>query len=338
MRRHLIPLFLVLTLIVAILPASAIAHPGKTDANGGHTCRTNCQQWGLTDGEYHYHNKDGSIRRATDKKSAQKSTGAALILPKKQAAGTLQVYYLDVGQGDSTLIRTPKNQYILIDAGDNDKGKDVVTYLKHLGVKQLDVVIATHPDADHIGGLDDVIHAFPVQAVYAPKVSHTTQTFKDFLLAVKKQKLTIKTAKTGVDIPLAGMTAKFVGPVNEYGNELNEWSAVLRLQYKDTSFLFTGDAEQKSEADMIKSGANLSADVLKVGHHGSTTSTSQKFLNAVKPAHAIISAGTGNKYGHPTKDILTRLKKANSKIYRTDQQGTVTAISDGKKITFVTAR
>ncbi|MBG9795428.1 competence protein [Paenibacillus dendritiformis] len=307
MRKAYVSIALVFSLLCALFSPALLAHPGKTDANGGHTCRTNCARWGLKDGEYHYHNKDGSIRKADKQKSTQKEAGTSQILPQKQKAGTLQVYYLDVGQGDSTYIRTPQGQHILIDGGDNDKGQDVVAYLKHLGVKQLDVVIATHSDADHIGGLDDVINAFKVNAVYAPKVSHTTQTFEDFLKAVKKQKLGIKTAKSGVTIPLEGVTAEFIAPVKEYGKDLNEWSAVLHLKYK-------------------------------VGHHGSDTSTSQKFLSAVQPTYAVISAGMDNKYGHPKKTTLDRLKKAKVKTFRTDTQGTITAISDGKKIKFETVR
>ncbi|WP_374019580.1 ComEC/Rec2 family competence protein [Paenibacillus thiaminolyticus] len=256
----------------------------------------------------------------------------------QQPVGTLEVFYLDVGQGDSTLIKTPKGQHILIDGGDNHKGKDVVEYLESLGITQLDVVIATHPDADHIGGLDTVIDAIPVKSVYAPKVSHTTKTYRDFLMAVKNRGLKIKTAKAGLDIPLEGVTAEFVAPVAEYGKDLNAWSAVLRLTYGNTSFLFTGDAEARSEADMLKQPETLHADVLKVGHHGSDTSTSQEFLDAVQPAYAVISAGMDNKYGHPKKVVMNRLKKAGVEIYRTDKQGTITAISDGKNIRFETTR
>ncbi len=162
-------------------------------------------------------------------------------------------------------MRTPQGQHILIDGGDNDKGQDVVAYLKHLGVKQLDVVIATHPDADHIGGLDDVRNTFKVGAVYAPKVSHTTQTFEDFLKPSKRKNWD----KDGQEWSHHSATAEFVAPVKEYGKDLNEWSAVLHLKYKETSFLFTGDAEAKSETDMLEQANKLRADVLKAGHHGS---------------------------------------------------------------------
>ncbi|SMF88114.1 DNA internalization-related competence protein ComEC/Rec2 [Paenibacillus uliginis N3/975] len=259
-------------------------------------------------------------------------------LQQEQASGTLRVYYLDVGQGDSTLIQTPKGQHILIDGGDNHKGDEVVDYLKQLGVKSLDAIIATHPDADHIGGLDTVIDAIPVKSVYAPRVSHTTNTYKDFLLAVKNSGLKIKTAKVGLTLPLDGITAEFVAPVAEYGKDLNAWSAVLRVQYGNTSFLFTGDAEARSEKDMLKSPKLLKVDVLKVGHHGSDTSTSQDFLNAVRPTYAVISAGKDNKYGHPKSAIINRLKRAKVTVYRTDTQGTITAVSDGKTIKFDTVR
>ncbi|BFH70771.1 MAG: ComEC/Rec2 family competence protein [Paenibacillus dendritiformis] len=256
----------------------------------------------------------------------------------QQPAGTLEVCYLDVGQGDSTLIKTPKGQHILIDGGDNHKGQDVVEYLKKIGVTELDAVIATHPDADHIGGLDTVIDAIPAKSVYAPKVSHTTNTYKDFLMSVKNRGLKIKSAKAGLEIPLEGVTAKFVAPAAEYGKDLNAWSAVLHLSYGKTSFLFTGDAEARSESDMLEHPKKLKADVLKAGHHGSDTSTSQEFLDAVQPTWAVISAGADNKYGHPKKVTMNRLTKAGVKIFRTDRQGTITAISDGKTITWTTTK
>lgn len=266
------------------------------------------------------------------------TTAASQPVPEKHAPGSLQVFFLDVGQGDSTLIRTPKGQHVLIDGGDNHKGDDVVAYLKQLGVKSLDAIITTHPDADHIGGLDTVIDAIPTKSVYAPRVSHTTNTYKDFLLAVKNRGLKIKTAKAGLSLPLDGVTAEFVAPVADYGKDLNAWSAVLKVKYKDTSFLFTGDAEERSEVDMLKQPEKLRSDVLKVGHHGSDTSTSQEFLNAVNPTYAVISAGKDNKYGHPKSAIINRLKKSKVTVYRTDTQGTITAVSDGTKIKFETMR
>lgn len=331
------------------MPVLAEAHPGRTDANGGHYCRTNCAKWGLENGEYHYHNGGGSNSKpAATAKPAVKPTAKptakpvatpapTLVLPKKQNVGTLQVYFFDVGQGDSTLIRTPNNQYVLIDGGNNDQGKNVVKYLNALGVKTLDAMVATHPDADHIGGLDDVLKALDVKAVYAPKVSHTTETYKDFLTAVKNEGRTIKVVTKGVIIPLTGVEAKFLAPIRTYGDNLNDWSAVLKVSYKNKSFLFTGDAEKASENDMLADGMNLKADVLKIGHHGSSSSTSKAFIDAVKPQYAVISVGKNN-YGHPDSGILTRLKNANTSVLRTDQKGTITAISDGNKITFTSTK
>lgn len=255
--------------------------------------------------------------------------------PSKSGAAKssqLNVYYFDVGQGDSILIQTPKGENILIDGGNNDKGDDVVRYLKTLHVTDLTAVIATHPDADHIGGLDTVLQNVVVKSVYTPKVTHSTQTYEDFLEAVKQEGLKLKEAKAGVTLGLTGAAAKFVGPVKSYGNEMNDWSAVVKVTFGSNSFLFTGDAPIRSEEDMIAAGEDLRADVLKVGHHGAHTSTSQSFLSAVKPKYAIISVGKGNRYGHPTDEILNRLKQNGIKIYRTDEMKTILAISDGKNV------
>ncbi|GMK47640.1 competence protein ComEC [Paenibacillus glycanilyticus] len=259
--------------------------------------------------------------------------------PTKPEKGKLSVYFLDVGQGDATYIKTPNGDDILIDGGNNNYGDDVVNDLKKLGVDDIEVMISTHPDADHVGGLDAVLTAFKVESVYAPKVSHTTQTFKDFLNAVKTEKLTIKEAKAGIKLPLKGIDATFVGPTKAYAkSDLNDWSAVLRIVNGKNSFLFTGDAETKSETDMIASKVTLKADVLKVGHHGSDTSSSAAFVKAVAPKYAVISVGAKNSYGHPTQTTLSTLKNAKATVYRTDKNGTITFVSDGTKITVKTEK
>ncbi|MFC5529750.1 MBL fold metallo-hydrolase [Cohnella yongneupensis] len=348
MKKHFTAIIVTILLVSGALGVlgSVYASPGRTDANGGHTCRTNCAKYGLKDGEYHYHNADGSITK-TPPKTPPKATEPSETKPsaplkadklKPPANGKLSVYFLNVGQGDATYIHTANGDDILIDGGKNEAGPIVVDYLKQLGVKDIEVLISTHPDEDHVGGLDTVLQKLVVKSVYAPKVSHTTDTFKDFLLAVKNEGLTIKEAKAGVAIPLKGVTAKFAGPTKAYGDDLNDWSAVLHLAFGKTSFLFTGDAEAKSEADMIAAKATLKADVLKVGHHGSNTSTSAAFLKAVAPKYAVISVGAGNTYGHPKKTILDRLASAKVTTYRTDTKGTVMAVSDGTKLTFGTVK
>lgn len=260
--------------------------------------------------------------------SNHKSTAS---LPK----GKLKVYFFDVGQGDSMLIQTPKGENVLIDGGNNDKGDDVVRYLRQLHVSQLDDVIATHPDADHIGGLDTVLENLKVKNVYAPRVVNTTRTYEDFLLAVKNSRLKIKQAKANVDLGLRGASMKFVGPVKDYHEEMNDWSAVVKLSYGEKgTFLFTGDAPIRSEEDMIATHQDLSSQVLKVGHHGSKTATSQAFLDAVKPKYAIISVAKVNSYGLPSDEVINRLKANHIQIFRTDEMKTILAVTDGHSIEF----
>lgn len=256
------------------------------------------------------------------------------IQPVDAAAKEMKVHFIDVGQGDSIYIHTAAGENILIDAG-NGKGTATINYLKKQKVRTINYLISTHPDADHMGGLNDIVNNFNVKTIYAPKVSHTTQVYKDFLTAVKKKKLTIKTARRGVKIPVKGVTATFLAPVKDYGKtDLNNWSAVLKLTYGKKSFLFTGDAETKSENDMIQSKQNLKADVLKVGHHGAKTSTNNAFLQKVKPSNAIISVGKKNNYGHPTSTVLNNLKSNKVNVYRTDKQGTIIAVTNGSSLKF----
>lgn len=272
---------------------------------------------------------------------------SAVIYPNSSDAATkpkpkpMTVHFINVEQGDATYIKTPNGDDILIDAGNKGKGDEVVAFLKKQKVDDIEVMIATHPDADHVGGLDEVLAAYKVEAVYAPKVSHTTQAYKDFLTAVKKEKLTIKTAKSDVEVVLndKSIKAKFIGPVKEYGkSDLNNWSAVLHVNYNKNNFLFTGDAESQSEKDMIAKKYITKVDVLKVGHHGSKDSSTQAFLDLAKPTYSIISVGPKNAYKHPTAETLKRLTKLKSTIYRTDQKGTITAVSDGQKITITTEK
>ncbi len=258
-------------------------------------------------------------------------SGAFLVMPHSEvsAASSIKVHYIDIGQGDAIYIKMPSGEDVIIDGGNKGKGDAIVAYLKKQKVDDIEVLISTHPDADHIGGLDEILDAYRVENIYAPKVKHTTQAYKDFLQAVKREGKTIKTAQMGVSLPIKGVSAKFVGPVKSYSNsDLNNWSAVLHVTYKKNTFLFTGDAEHVSEKDMMAKKQTLRADVLKVGHHGAKTSTSSTFLNTVKPKHAIISVGK-NSYGHPTSEVVTNLKRQKVNTLRTDINGTIIITGNG---------
>ncbi|MCX5780275.1 MAG: MBL fold metallo-hydrolase [Firmicutes bacterium] len=254
------------------------------------------------------------------------------------STGILKVHFIDVGQGDAILVQTPAGQNLLVDAGENDYGDVVVKYLISQGVKDLDIVVGTHTHSDHIGGLDKVIRSFPVQAVYMPKVTQNTQSFQDVLAAVKNRGLKVTTAQAGVMIPLAGLDCRVLAPVAASYEELNDYSAVIRLAYGSQSFLLTGDASSVSEDQLLNSGVNLQSTVLKVGHHGSYSSSGSSFLAAVAPQFAVISLAAGNDYGYPHKVTLDRLAEAGIKIYRTDQNGTIVFSTDGNSMQVSTAR
>ena len=269
------------------------------------------------------------------------SVPATVPQPSFTPDNTLQVSFIDVGQGDSELITLPDGKTILIDAGEAKTADALIRSIQSLGAGRLDYIIGTHPHADHIGGMAKVIDAFDVGAVYLPKVEHDTKTFENLLLAVKEKGLKINTAKAGVILlNEAGVRAEFLAPCADKYKDLNNYSAVLRLTYQDVSFLFMGDAEQESERQIIKQASEgaLSANVIKLGHHGSSTSSSKAFLEAVSPSIAVISCGEGNSYGHPHAETLQTLDRLGITVYRTDESGTVTVSTDGTALQVQTQR
>ena len=272
----------------------------------------------------------GSAENGEFLPEAQNDTVYALVGDE----GELRVSFIDVGQGDSEFIELPNGETLLIDAGTNETGADVVNYIESLGYSSIDYVVGTHPHEDHIGGLDDVIRTFDVESVYMPKVTADTKTFEDVLDAVDEKGLTINTAKAGVTLVDGDrLSVKMLAPVLDEYDNTNDYSAVIKVVYGDTSFLFTGDAEEYAESLIT---GDVSADVLKVGHHGSSTSTGEAFLERVSPSYAVISCGLGNSYGHPHIETMEKLGSLGIPVLRTDEMGTVVAESDGTEINIKT--
>lgn len=251
-------------------------------------------------------------------------------------AGTLTVTWLDVGQGDAAVIQCG-GQSMLIDGGKPEKSSYIYAWLQQHGLSYLDVIVATHVDADHIGGLSGALNYASVGTAYCPVTTGTTETFQSFVkyLAQQGKQITVPTAVE--TFALGGAQVQILGPLHR-AEDSNDNSIVLKVSFGATSFLFTGDAERAEEQDLLNAGVNLQSTVLKVGHHGSDTSTSYPFLRAVAPQYAVISVGAGNSYGHPTEAVLSRLRDAGVTTFRTDMQGEITAVSDGQTINFSTAK
>ena len=246
--------------------------------------------------------------------------------------GEMEVHFIDVGQADCALLASG-GHFMLIDGGNNDDAEHIVTYLQNAGVKKLDLVVGTHPHEDHIGSLDAAIEAFDIGAVYMPDVSADTETYRDVLDAVKGKGLQIQHPVPGDVLDFNGLPVEIFGPVKEYSN-LNNHSIVLRVSVGETAFLFTGDVEIEGEYDILEQGFDISADVLKVSHHGSSGSSVEEFLAYTDADYAVISVGEGNIYDHPEAVTLKRLQNYGMEIYRTDKQGTIVCDTDGKNISF----
>ncbi len=247
----------------------------------------------------------------------------------------LMVHFVDVGQADCILIECG-SEFAIIDGGNKDDGQLVVSYLEQQGVQELSAVICTHAHEDHVGGLPSVLSVYPTAAVYAPTRTYSSNIFDDFLYYTDQQRLEVTIPAPGDTLTVGDAVLTVLGPVQSYA-ETNDTSIVVRLDYGETSFLFTGDMEVAAENDMLDYWADtgtFDVDVLKVGHHGSDTSTGYRFLNAVMPTYGVISVGEGNSYGHPNDEPLSRLKQAGVVILRTDKLGAITANSDGFEIAF----
>lgn len=256
--------------------------------------------------------------------------------PEIPEDSNFEIHFIDVGQGDCALLLCD-GATMLIDGGDSSASSKVYAYLKAHNVDTLDYIVATHPDADHIGGLSGALNYAAAKVAYCPVTEHDTKTFANFEKYLNAQDVSITVPTAGDTFSLGSASVQILGPQKDY-EDTNDLSIVLRVVYGETSFLFTGDAERTAEADILEAGYDLSSTVLKVGHHGSDSSTSYPFLREVMPQYAVISVGKDNSYGHPTENTLSKLRDAEVKVYRTDLQGTIICTSDGQTVTFTTEK
>ena len=260
-------------------------------------------------------------------------TSDAMALPTDS---DFVIHFIDVGQADAALV-VCDGKTMLIDGGNVEDADLIYTYLKKQSVSHLDYVVCTHAHEDHVGGLSGALTAATAGTVYSPVTDYNSNAFRKFAAKAEERAGGLTVPVAGQVFSLGAASVTVVGPLKAY-EETNDTSIVLRIVYGETSFLFTGDMESSAEADLLDAGAVLQSTVLKVGHHGSSTSTSYRFLREVAPKYGVISVGVGNQYDHPNEDVLSRLRDADVLLYRTDMQGDVVCVSDGVTVTFYTAK
>jgi len=262
--------------------------------------------------------------------------GGSVERQTSHADDILQVHYIDVGQADCIYLSCGEDN-MLIDGGNVDDSDLVVSYLLDQGVTELDYVVNTHAHEDHVGGLPAVLAVFEAGQVWCPVEEYDTACFEDFLYYVDQQRLELACPAPGSTYDLGSAQIMALGPVENY-EDTNNTYIVLRVDHGDNSFLFTGDAEEISEKDILEEGFDVSADVLKVGHHGSSTSSCYRWLREVMPQYAVIQVGKDNSYGHPHEEVMSRLRDADVTVYRTDLQGHIVCTSDGESLSFETKK
>lgn len=263
--------------------------------------------------------------------SAPVSSDNDVTVPVQAQSGELAVHFIDVGQGDSEFVELPNGETMLIDAGEREYGNTVSDYISALGYSEITYLVATHPHSDHIGGLPQIFDDFDVLNVYMPDAESSSAIYGEFLDKVEQEGCSVTKAAESVSvIDTDGLSAYFVAPCSTGYDSLNDYSAVLKLTYGNNSFLFMGDAEETSENEIT---ADVSADVIKVGHHGSDTSSSQQFVDRVSPQYAVIEVGEGNSYGHPNSETVARWQNAGAQVLRTDELGNIVIVSNGTDIT-----
>ena len=255
--------------------------------------------------------------------------------PTTEQTGTIQepglsVHFLDVNHADCILIAC-EGEYALVDGGYPESGDKIVQYLADQGVEELELVVGTHPHGDHIGGLPQVLGSYPTETVWTSQLPYSNDYVRDFTDAAGDR---LEQPRPGESFQLGGATIDVIGPLNLVYEDANDLSLVLRVTYGDTRFLLTGDMEELAERELVEAGVDLKADVLKVGHHGSSSSTSYRFLREVAPTYGVISLAAANEYGHPHRDPMSRLMDADVTIYRTDNMYDIVALSDGQTVTF----
>ena len=254
--------------------------------------------------------------------------------------GDVSVHFIDVGQGDCELIKT-KNKAVLIDCGEKEYYADVIEYIRSQNIEYIDYVIVTHPHSDHAGGMSFILDEFDIGTVILPKIQEsvipTTSTYIRLLKSIDNKKISVEYAAPGKEYVLDDVTMTLLSPVKDY-NDLNNYSVAAKIVHGENSFLFTGDIEKEAESDIMEKGYNISADVLKVAHHGSSTSSQKSFIHAVSPKYAVIEVGAPNSYNHPNKETVQRLENKGAVIYRTDLYGNIVFVSDGNTLNILTEK